>query len=204
MLALILDENLLSSSVPTELGQLTAMQLLELGSNNLKGQIPSQLGLVDAIPDATYYRDRLVEEVIPFLDVVPNSVELIESIFLTDGWHYLDFSNNCRLSGSIPVELYQLTGLEMLHLENCELSGTIATEIGLMTSLVSWNSSFNQLTGPIPVEVERLVSDGTLASFDITNNKLEGTMPVGLCELSVLGFDCSVRLCGCDCVCTQT
>ena len=39
-----LDENLLSGTIPTELGRLANLTVLHLWGNQLTGQIPTQLG----------------------------------------------------------------------------------------------------------------------------------------------------------------
>jgi Leucine-rich repeat (LRR) protein len=41
---LMLDQNMLSGSIPLELGNLSRLRMLSLGSNNLSGEIPPELG----------------------------------------------------------------------------------------------------------------------------------------------------------------
>ena len=64
--------------------------------------------------------------------------------------------NSNRLSGSIPTELGNLTGLEDLRLHNNKLSGTIPTELGQLSSLTSLSLGDNQLSGSIPTELGNL------------------------------------------------
>ena len=69
----------------------------------------------------------------------------------------LDLRSN-QLSGTIPVEIGNLTSLFLLELGGNQLSGTIPVEIGNLTSLKSLSLGDNQLSGTIPVEIGNLTS----------------------------------------------
>ena len=84
---LSLGSNQLSGEIPSELGNLLKLQNLDLSSNWLSGEIPSELG---------------------------NLLRL----------QRLDLSGN-RLSGEIPAELGNLANLEHLYLDDNQLSGRI-------------------------------------------------------------------------------
>ncbi len=58
-----------------------------------------------------------------------------------------------RLSGPIPSELGNLTGLTGLDFQNNGLSGPIPPELGNLTSLTILWLSGNDLSGPIPPEL---------------------------------------------------
>ena len=72
--------------------------------------------------------------------------------------------------------------------------------------------SSNKLSGTIPDELGQLVSS-PLSELVLSKNQLSGTVPDGLCTIPhhttgchrrfkcALSFDCSDKLCGCDCSC---
>ena len=113
------------------------------------------------------------------------------------------------LSGSIPKEIGNLTGLSLLDLSRNQLTGPIPKEIGTLTMLGILILSSNQLTGPIPKEVGNLTGLRTLLLrrnelsgpipgevrnlanlwfLDLTNNQLSGTIPTEIGKLTNLWF----------------
>ena len=98
------------------------------------------------------------------------------------GLQYLDFNNN-QLIGAIPVEIGNLSGLISLLLGGNQLSGTIPVEIGNLSSLQYLSFSNNQLTGAIPIEVGNL---GSLLQLNLAFNQLSGTIPAEIGNLSSL------------------
>lgn len=97
------------------------------------------------------------------------------------------------LTGTIPVELANLTNLRELDMMGHYLSGPIPAAFGLMPNLISLQLDFNDLTGPIsPALVnieERRRSLGLMPwnapYFDIHFNNLTGPIPAGLYEMNV-------------------
>jgi hypothetical protein len=47
-----LHNNIFRNSIPTQLGQLTALKVLDLGDDQLTGQIPTQLGLLSDLGES--------------------------------------------------------------------------------------------------------------------------------------------------------
>eukprot|EP00984_Skeletonema_dohrnii_P005236 scaffold1834_cov73-Skeletonema_dohrnii-CCMP3373.AAC.1 len=101
--ALLPSGNNLVGSIPTELGKLGRLELLDLNNNQLTGGIPTELGqlLTGGIPTE--------------LGQLVNLERL-----------YLDGN---QLSGSIPTELKFLGSLEQLVLNNNTLSGGIPIQL---------------------------------------------------------------------------
>ena len=104
----------LTGSIPSELGRLSSLERLLLGSNQLTGSIPPELG---------------------------NLANLNE---LSLGFN--------QLTGSIPPGLGRLSNLERLALGSNQLSGAIPSELGDLASLTVLSLGLNQLTGSIPAE----------------------------------------------------
>ena len=105
-----LGSNNLTGSVPSELGNLTGLEFLTLWSNNLTGSIPAELGNLTALRDLRLW------------------------------------SND--LTGSIPVELGNLTALRNLSLSSNSLTGSIPAELGNLAALSDLNLTGNELSGP--------------------------------------------------------
>ena len=88
-----------------------------------------------------------------------------------------------KLTGSIPVELGNLTALGFLDLSGNQLSGPIPAELGSLTALSNLVLSRNYLTGPIPAELGNLTG---LRSLRLGRNQLSGTIPTELGNLTKL------------------
>jgi len=90
-----------------------------------------------------------------------------------------------QLSGSIPVELGQLSNLTKLFLYGNQLSGFIPVELGQLSNLTELYLSVNKLSGSIPVELGQL---NNLTFLYLGGNQLSGSIPVELGQLSNLTF----------------
>ena len=98
------------------------------------------------------------------------------------GLTYLDLSFN-QLAGTIPSELSNLSKLTGLDLGGNELTGTIPSELGGLSNLTGLNLSRNQLTGTIPPQLGDL---SNLIVLWLLDNQLTGTIPPQLGNLSNL------------------
>lgn len=87
------------------------------------------------------------------------------------------------LSGSIPPDLAQLTGLTRLNLGFNELTGQIPAELGLLGNLESLQLDSNRLNGSIPVELGKLAN---LEVLRLSLNLLIGNIPAELGRMSNL------------------
>ena len=94
----------------------------------------------------------------------------------------LSLGNN-NLSGSIPTEIGNLTGLTHVYLWGNALSGAIPTEIGNLTGLIKLQLDGNALSGPIPSSIGNLTSLTRLA-LDV--NALSGEVPSSITNLTNL------------------
>ena len=87
------------------------------------------------------------------------------------------------LTGPIPTELGNLTGLERLDLYANRLTGPIPIELGRLADLESLYLSYNDLTGPIPAELGELAS---LTELLLGPNSLTGPIPESFLDLEAL------------------
>jgi len=107
------------------------------------------------------------------------------------------------LSGVLPSEL-GLVGqnLEWLYVNhNSNIIGMIPSELGNLKGLTHFYGHDTQLIGAIPQEVAALAQEGSLTDFHVERTLLYGTIPVNMCVIADLTFDCYGALCGCECAC---
>ena len=90
------------------------------------------------------------------------------------------------MTGSIPSELGNLSGLQRLHLWTNQLSGSIPPQLGNLVNLDSLQLWKNQLSGSIPPQLGSLTNLQTLNLA--YNNQLQGSIPPELGNLVNLQY----------------
>ncbi|HEY9623287.1 MAG TPA: DUF4347 domain-containing protein [Crinalium sp.] len=136
---------------------------LDLYNNNLKGNLPTELGNLTSLTALRLYDNQLSGS-------IPSSLGNLSNLM------FLNVANN-QLSGSVPSELGNLSKLVRLNLFTNQLSGSIPSELGNLSKLSLFNLSYNQLSGSIPSELSNLTS---LTQFYLNDNQLSGTVPQAL------------------------
>ena len=104
-----LPDNNLKGQIPPELGSLPSLEGLNLGRNDLSGGIPPQLGRLSSLTELFLHSNSLSGQIPPQLGDLP----ALEALYLS----YND------LTGGIPPELAGLSSLRALGLYNNELTG---------------------------------------------------------------------------------
>ena len=137
--------------------------ILFLGSNQLSGPIPAELGRLTNLGELVLWDNQLSGEVPAEL----SSLASLEALFLGAN----------QLSGEIPAELRSLTNLQLLGLSNNQLSGEIPAELGSLTNLTELFLNDNRLSGEIPEELGNLTS---LEYLYLVRNRLTGCVPASL------------------------
>ena len=119
-----LRNNTLVGEIPLELFQLTALTNLDLSRNPITFE--RAFGL-SSIASATLLQSlHLSATNVDALDGL-NQAQSLKKLYLDS----LDFK-----SPTMPLEVFALSGLEVLHMQNCGLTGMLPTSIGLLTNLV--------------------------------------------------------------------
>ena len=169
VIGLNLLSNRLSGTIPSLLGQLINLSVLQLYSNQLTGVIPSELWQLKNLTTLELGGNRL-------------SGELPEEISQLEKLKVLSLYGNL-VSGSIPVELANMDQLVAIGLNNNQLTGSIPPELGILNNLTNLSLRENQLSGSIPAELGNLRNLGGLS---LGNNDLSGEIPAELGKLTNL------------------
>ena len=96
---------------------------------------------------------------------------------VTSLWLYFTYD----LTGWIPAELGNLTGLKTLYLDGNRLIGETPVSLGNLTNLTRLALDGNGLTGEIPSSLGNLTK---LTEVHLNRNKLSGKVPASLGNLS--------------------
>jgi Leucine-rich repeat (LRR) protein len=155
--ALKLQDNGLAGTLPSDIQQLSALQILTLHKNQLSGPIPAELGQLGALMDLSLDENQLTGPIPAELGQLGALMSLALHVN--------------QLSGPIPAELGQLGALCVLGLHKNQLSGPIPAELGQLGALMSLGLHENQLSGPIPAELGQM---GALENLALFNNQLTG------------------------------
>ncbi|KAK7391298.1 hypothetical protein VNO78_19712 [Psophocarpus tetragonolobus] len=193
-----LRSNQFSGNIPTQLCQLHSLMVISLASNRLSGPIPNCLHNITAML-SNYSAAHKVGFTLNFPGF---SVDLSCSIpMLIKGnelpyfnvMNAIDLSSN-NLSGSVPLEIYMLTGLQSLNLSHNHLVGTIPQEIGNLLQLEAIDLSANNFSGVIPESMSAL---NYLSALNLSFNNFMGKIPsgtqLGATNISYMG---NPHLCG--------
>ena len=164
-----LPSNNLSGPIPTVLGDLTGLEVLDLSRNGLTGKIPAAFESLTALTTLDLSGNGLTGE-------IPAALESLTALIT------LDLSGN-GLTGEIPSGLGDLTALTTLDLSSNDLDGGIPSELGRLTRLEALRLYDNDLNRPIPVELGNLTN---LTELDLSGNRLSGWIPAQLDKLTNL------------------
>jgi Leucine-rich repeat (LRR) protein len=192
--SLDMQYNLISGSLPPELGNLSGLQNLNLGSNQLRGSIPPELGNLSNLQNLALQRNSLTGSIPPELGNLSNLESLALFSNRLGGSIPPELGNTSlvrlfldsnQLSGSIPPELGNLAGLETLDLYSNCLSGSIPSELGNLSAMRLLYLHFNSLSGSIPPELGNL---SNLLELRLNSNHLSGNIPPELGNLSTVMY----------------
>lgn len=110
-------------SLPSELGLLAKLTLLDLSYSAATGQMPSGIARLSLLNEL-HLNDNNLSGTLVSLSQLSQLVKL-------------DVSNNNALSGTLPTELSQLSRLDLLFVSSTQLSGAVPNLTNL-SQLKSW------------------------------------------------------------------
>jgi Leucine-rich repeat (LRR) protein len=201
------DCGLNSTTIPTEMGQLSRLETFWAKRNHFHGPIPSELGLLRNLKDLDLSLNSLTGPAPSEIGFLGNLMALEFAYNLATGTlptqfgllsnlRYLSVAGN-QLTGPIPSEISNLASIEAMSLRLNDLNGSLPTELGkwrfpanFSLSQYEWGEesflmlSGNQLTGPIPSEIGLW---GDLGRLELQWNYFSGFIPTEIGLLSGLG-----------------
>ena len=161
--------NWLSGPIPSELGNLSNLEILSLRQNQMSGEIPPELGNLSNLGILDLFSNDLNGRIPPQLGNLAN-LEI------------LSLGQN-EWTGGIPSELESLKNLRLLNIRLSDLTGEIPPWLGNLLNLEFLQLEHNQLSGKIPTELGRLTN---LTELDLIGNRLTGEVPAELANLPSL------------------
>ncbi|BBN07096.1 hypothetical protein MPTK1_4g00970 [Marchantia polymorpha subsp. ruderalis] len=133
---MVLSNNLLNGSIPSDMGQLTTLTYLDLSYNNLTGGIPSSFANLTNLENLFLEHNDMGTSLPSFLGSMPalSRLTLAQSNYV----------------GEIPPAFGNMTNLRVLVLKDNLLSGVIPAALGALPNIYHLDLSRNNLTGPVP------------------------------------------------------
>jgi Leucine-rich repeat (LRR) protein len=188
-----LNNNNVGGTLPSEIGDLTALTKLHLGWNSVGGTIPVEIGNMTNLSKLYFFSNQMTGSIPTEIGDLTNLTELYlgnNQLTGTIPSAIQNLTNLTQLSlnsnsfgGTIPTWIGNMTGLTNLDLSSCQLTGSIPDEIGNLTSLTWLSLSYNQLTGSIPTWIGNL---SNLSGLILSSNQLSGTIPTVIGNISTM------------------
>ncbi|KAK4492891.1 hypothetical protein RD792_000216 [Penstemon davidsonii] len=171
-----LASNRLSGRIPTSISNISNLNELDLSSNSLSGHIPITLGNLHDLEILNLETNHFTND----LSVIEQDfvTSLANCPYLKFIWILENYITGL-LSKSIGSGNLS-TSLESFIASSCRISGTIPNEIGNLSNLISLDIGDNELNGIIPSTLGKLEN---LQRLDLNGNKLQGSIPNSFCNL---------------------
>uniref|UniRef100_A0A6N2KFR2 Uncharacterized protein n=1 Tax=Salix viminalis TaxID=40686 RepID=A0A6N2KFR2_SALVM len=179
LIFLLMSDNGFVGSIPSLLGSMSSLKLLDLSNNNLTGSIPSSLGSMSSLYLLDLSNNFLTGRILSNNSLqghIPGWIGNMSSL------EFLDLSGN-NLSGPLPPRFDASPNLKYVYLSRNKLQGPIAMEFHDSSRILALDLSRNNLTGRIPNWIGNL---SNLRFLLLSHNNLEGEIPIQLCRLEQL------------------
>ncbi|XP_037423488.1 LRR receptor-like serine/threonine-protein kinase SIK1 [Triticum dicoccoides] len=168
-----LKGNKLTGQIPDEIGDCVSLKYLDLSFNLLYGDIPFSISKLKQLEDLILKNNQLTGPIPSTLSQIPNL-------------KILDLAQN-QLTGDIPRLIYWNEVLQYLGLRGNSLTGTLSPDMCQLTGLWYFDVRGNNLTGTIPLSIGNCTSFEIL---DISYNKISGEIPynIGFLQVATLSL----------------
>ncbi len=165
-----LNSNNLTGQLPSEIGGLSALTGFDVGVNEINGSIPSTVGDLLNLTFAEFSANN-------FSGSLPSTLgKLVNLSFFSV------YDNN--LTGSIPAALGDMSALQLLQLGKNAIGGSIPGELGTLSALQYLYLGDNPgLGGPLPAQIGDLAN---LLHLEFYNTAVSGPLPGELTKLGLL------------------
>jgi len=171
VIELKLQNNNLTGTIPTEIGNFSRIEGIDFFDNNIAGNIPTSIANLTSLIALSLSYNALSGG-IPFTIGDLTNLE------------YLELFGNPNLNGVIPSDIGNLTNLLVLDLWGCGLTGSIPSTIGNLTKLNTLKLFENNLSGSIPTSIGQLKNLEILYLHD--NPILSGIIPASIGTIGAL------------------
>eukprot|EP00250_Pteridium_aquilinum_P033243 c5359_g1_i1 orf=893-4372(-) len=177
MQSLVLASNSLSGQIPADIGQLQELQVFDVSRNSLGDDIPAQLANCSQLSILVLTNSN---------DPPPCHGQELPSMAVSEDVTSSNQKGEFNYFSSIPTALMALPNLRILWAPGAALGGILSSKWG--SSLEVLNLASNSLTGSAP---EGLAQCKRLIYLDLSNNKLEGSLPSTLSVHCMVVFNVS-------------
>ncbi|XP_035549616.1 probable leucine-rich repeat receptor-like serine/threonine-protein kinase At3g14840 isoform X5 [Juglans regia] len=160
VVGILLKRQNLLGTLPSNLGRLPCLRVLDLTRNYLNGSIPSAWSSMKQLQDVSLLGNRLTGP-------IPRDLAKITTL------RNLTVEFN-QLSGNLPPELGSLSYLEKLKLSSNSFTGELPPSFANLTSLTDFLISDNQFSGQIPSYIQNWKN---LTNLFIQASGLKGPIP---------------------------
>ncbi|XP_047268890.1 LRR receptor-like serine/threonine-protein kinase EFR [Capsicum annuum] len=174
---LILGVNQIEGEFPLFITNVSKLEILDLSDNFFTGTIPTTLGNLRELRGLFLHSNQLTNE--------PREHELQFFNSLADCrmLQYLEVGSN-PLNGVLPNSIGNLSSTtEVVRLADAHISGFIPANTGNISGLIILDFQNNNLMGNIPAEIRKLKQ---LQGLFLQYNKFQGHIPEAVCHLSNL------------------
>ncbi|KAL6009207.1 hypothetical protein ACLOJK_022434 [Asimina triloba] len=182
--------NMIFGSLPSGIGNLVNLTLLDLEQNMLTGAIPLNIGKLRKMVELYMFDNKLSGE-------IPNSfcnMTKLNVLYLSENnleGNIPQCLENCRqlqdmrldsnnLKGTLPKQLFTFPSLYQILIGNNSLSGNLQMEVGRLKSLQTLDASDNNFSGEIPSSLGDCPS---LEVLKLGGNRFQGLLPSTLNSL---------------------
>jgi len=182
----------LSGTIPSELGDMTSLTMLQLPGNNITGTIPATLSklklgvlnlnlnnLTGTIPEGMFRMNMALRHLILSQNQIGGALPDIKRqapmINLLLGEN--------KFEGTIPQSYFEQDNLLLLGLEDNLITGTIPEQIRAMKSLAYLHLQRNRFTGTIPSVIAELRD---MEEIFLEENQLDGPIPTEFGNIQLL------------------
>jgi HYR domain/GEVED domain/Domain of unknown function DUF11/Secretion system C-terminal sorting domain len=150
----------MTGALPSELGNLKKLKVLEANSNKFTGSIPASFGNLTNMEDFRLYGNQLTGSI----PVELGNLKKVKTFLL-----YLN-----QLSGEIPSSLGGLDSVKAFFISSNKLTGKIPNSLGNLKNVEALDLGSNQFTDTLPKIIASLPK---LALLKLQNNLLSGCIP---------------------------
>ncbi|CAA2983140.1 probable LRR receptor-like serine threonine-kinase At3g47570 [Olea europaea subsp. europaea] len=173
----ILAYNNFNGPIPTFLGNLGFIEIVDLTENNFISESPD-LSFITSLTNCRYLR-KLAFGGNPLEGILPLSIGN-----LSTSLRYL-YGYDCDLRGNIPNEIGNLTSLMVLSLSRNELTGSIPASVGNLQKLQGLYLNDNKISGSIP---DTLCELQNLCEMALSQNLITGAIPGCIGNITTLRY----------------